>query len=199
MHYTIPRITHINDIGRCPVFPIQNFNWRCTQFPKAEGRLAVLSHEAFAIRLSCSESNPQKTYTEHFSPVYKDSALEVFFQFDVQSGIYMNFEFNANGAVLAMSGHQRDERCRLDDDSIKALNIKAEESETGWSITFILPLFVIQKIIPDFSLESGQTFKFNFYKISESPEIEHYASLTEIHSDIPDFHRPCDFAEAVIE
>lgn len=198
MYYTIPRITHIDDISSCPVLPIQNFHWRCTQYPRAFGCLAVLNHEAFVIRLSCAESSPRKTYTEHFSPVYKDSALEVFFQFDTDSGIYINFEFNANGAVLAMSGHQRDDRYRMDSASIEALNIKAEESEDGWSITFILPLFVIQKVIPGFSLKSGQTFKFNFYKISESHDIEHYASLTEIHSDTPDFHRPCDFADAVI-
>ena len=47
-------------------------------------------------------------------------------------------------------------------------------------------------------LEKGSTFYCNFYKISESKDIEHYAAYAPITSPVPSFHMPEYFAEAVL-
>ena len=111
----------------------------------------------------------------------------------------MNFEFNANGAVLAMYGAEREGRSRLDDAMIQALNIRTDKTDDAWSITFFLPQEIIRSLYPDFTLTKGSTFSFNFYKISESEEIEHYGAMSEIFLEKPDFHVPQFFARAVIE
>ena len=135
--------------------------------------------KALWIRLVSEESHPVTTYTNHFDPVYKDSAIEVFFQFGPLGSTYMNFEFNANGAVLAMYGAEREGRSRLDDAMIQALNIRTDKTGDAWSITFFLPQEIIRSLYPDFTLTKGSTFSFNFYKISESEEIEHYGAMSD--------------------
>ncbi|MFR4989226.1 carbohydrate-binding family 9-like protein [Anaerotruncus colihominis] len=44
----------------------------------------------------------------------------------------------------------------------------------------------------------GGQFFCNFYKISESPDIEHYASFSPVDSEKPNFHLPECFARAVL-
>ena len=46
---------------------------------------------------------------------------------------------------------------------------------------------------------NGEQFYCNFYKISEAPEIEHYAAYQKIDSDVPNFHLPVSFAKATVE
>ena len=55
----------------------------------------------------CEEKDPLRTYTEDFDPVYRDSAMEAFFQFIPEQEVYLNFEVNANGALLAAYGPSR--------------------------------------------------------------------------------------------
>lgn len=199
MQLTIPTIHHADDIAGCQKHPISHYMWRCTMKPEAYGQLAALDEKGFMIRLVSKESHPVTTYTNHFDPVYKDSAIEVFFQFGPLGSTYMNFEFNANGAVLAMYGAEREGRSRLDDAMLQALNIRADKTDDAWSITFFLPQEIIRSLYPDFTLTKGSTVSFNFYKISESEEIEHYGAMAEIFLENPDFHVPQFFARAVIE
>lgn len=194
----IPLIHKYDDIINCEKHPIAHYMWRCIRRPEAYGQLAVLNGEGLVIRLVCHESDPLTTYTHNFDPVYKDSALEVFFLFGSVGDIYMNFEFNSAGAVLTMAGSEREGRIPLDEDAISKLNIRAEKKEDAWSVTFFLPLSIIRSFYPDMTLDSGRTFSFNFYKISESSIDEHYGALTEIVLEKPDFHVPQFFAQAVI-
>lgn len=198
LQLTIPTIHHTEDILCCPKHPIAHYMWRCTMKPEAYGQIAALNQQGFVIRLVSKESHPVTTYTNHFDPVYKDSAIEAFFQFGTLKSPYMNFEFNANGAVLAMYGTEREGRSRLDEKSIEALNIHTQKDEAQWSVTFFLPMDVIRRIYPDFTLEKGHHFSLNFYKISESPDIEHYGSMSKITLEHPDFHVPEFFASACI-
>ena len=66
------------------------------------------------LKLVCLEKNPLRIYKEDQDPVYKDSAVEAFFRFNSGDGsrqdIYLNFEMNANGAILAGYGKNKTER-----------------------------------------------------------------------------------------
>lgn len=194
----VPVIANIGDIINCPKHFISHYMWRCTRRPDAYGQLAALNNAGFVVRLVCREANPLTTYTNNFDPVYKDSALEAFFLFGSVGDVYMNFEFNSTGAVLTMAGAEREKRIPFDAAAIQALNIKAEKSDDCWSVTFFLPVEMIRRFYPDFTIVSGREFSFNFYKISESPEDEHYGAFSEIPLKKPDFHVPQFFAKAVI-
>lgn len=194
----VPVIADAGDIINCPKHSIDHYMWRCTRRPKAYGQLAALNDTGFVIRLVCHEANPLTTYTNNFDPVYKDSALEAFFLFGTVGDIYMNFEFNSTGAVLTMAGDEREGRIPFDDAAIRSLNIKAEKNDDCWSVTFFLPIEVIRRFYPDFTVETGREFSFNFYKISESSKDEHYGAFSEITLEKPDFHVPQFFAKAII-
>ena len=48
-------------------------------------------------------------------------------------------------------------------------------------------------------LDGETEFYCNFYKIAQTPEIEHYASWSPIDNPTPNFHLPVFFAKAQIE
>ena len=99
----------------------------------------------------------------------------------------MNFEFNANGAVLAMYGAEREGRSRLDDAMIQALNIRTDKTDDAWSITFFLPQEIIRSLYPDFTLTKGSTFSLIFIKSVNSEEIEHYGAIRKSSLKNPTF------------
>ena len=70
--------------------------------------------------------------------------------------------------------------------------------EDRWSALFHLPLSALERVYGPMKLEKGSTFYCNFYKISESKDIEHYAAYAPITSPVPSFHMPEYFAEAVL-
>ncbi len=61
-----------------------------------------------------------------------------------------------------------------------------------------LPVSILEEIYGPLHLEEGSTFTCNFYKISETKEIEHYASYSPILSEIPSFHLTEFFETAII-
>ena len=62
------------------------------------------------------------------------------------------------------------------------------------------PLSIILKFtLPLLVGNIFQQFYCNFYKIAQTPEIEHYASWSPIDNPTPNFHLPVFFAKAQIE
>ena len=71
--------------------------------------------------------------------------------------------------------------------------------EDHWSASVHIPLSILEHIYGPLDLKKGSTFYCNFYKISESQDIEHYAAYAPIISPVPSFHMPEYFAESVLE
>ena len=136
-------------------------------------------------------------------PVYRDSAMEAFFQFEARIGrlqaIYLNFESNSGGALLAGYGKERVYRSYFSKDVCRALRSSTEVEKDRWTWNIRIPVTVLEDIYGPLYLGEGSTFTCNFYKISETKEIEHYASYSPILSDIPSFHLTEFFETAVIE
>lgn len=85
------------------------------------------------IKLVCEEKDPLRVYKEDQDPVYKDSAMEAFFQFKgndtAADDIYLNFEMNANGALLACYGKNKMNRIPFTPDQIRKMKCSAEIRE----------------------------------------------------------------------
>lgn len=184
-------------------FFVEHLLWGTEFIPRTYGFLGVVLGEGFYLKMVCEEDEPLRTYENVLDPVYRDSAMEAFFQFEHEKGargsaIYLNFEVNANGALLAEYGGGRTSRTHFTKEELEAFECSAVVEEGRWSFRIHIPLWVLDEIYGPLNIGRGSRFTCNFYKISEAKEIEHYASCFPIHSEIPSFHMPEYFGEAVI-
>ena len=104
----------------------------------------------------------------------------------------------ANGAILAGYGSQRIYRSYFTVDERRELECRTAVEDDRWTVSLRLPVSLLEKLYGPVDLKAGSTFSCNFYKISETKEIEHYASYSRILSEIPSFHLPEYFAQAEI-
>lgn len=128
--------------------------------------------------------------------------MEAFFCFwpdGRPSDIYLNFEMNANGALLAMYGISRTNRTFFPSCWIEACRPRAQISEDSWQLSLFVPLWILEEIYGKLSLKKGSLLSLNFYKLSEAPDIEHYASYAPIYAPRPDFHLTEFFEESALK
>ena len=173
------------------------------EIPATYGYMGFVPGDGFYIKMVCEEKDPLRAYENDLDPVYRDSAMEAFFMFESEkerSGLatYLNFEANANGALLAAYGKDRTYRTCFTKEELKGFACEAQILEYRWTIRFRIGIDILEKIYGPLHLQAGSTFTCNFYKISEAKEIEHYASYSPIKTTIPSFHLPEFFAMAEI-
>lgn len=201
MTYKVKSISCPEQIDSCSLFQLKHLLWGTTSIPETYGRLGYVKSHGLYLHMTCKESDPLCTFTEANSDVYKDSAMEAFFQFfphGIRSPLYLNFEYNANGALHAKYGPDRQHRRTFPKELHHSCHCKVLRSATQWDITLHIPLELLQYVYGDFSLLPGDHFSCNFYKISEHPGMEHYASYSNISVSTPCFHLPEYFADAQI-
>lgn len=197
--YAIKIIKEPEHLLDCQPFSIDNFSWGGSYRPVAWGYAGLLSEKGFLIRLESSEPDPLCTYTKTNDPVYKDSALEAFLQLNPDhSPAYINLELNANGTLLAMFGDKKDNRICFSEEQAALCPVTCYRGSEGWWVQLLLPFCVIEDFYGPVSFLPGTRVRCNFYKISESPAWEHYASYAPISHEVPNFHLPVFFADAVI-
>lgn len=63
------------------LFKIENLLWGTEKIAKTYGYIGFVPGEGLYIKLVCVEKNPLRIYKKDQDPVYKDSAMEAFFQF----------------------------------------------------------------------------------------------------------------------
>ena len=81
-------------------FFVEELLWGTKSIPKTYGYLGFVPKEGFYLKMVCEEDEPLRTYENVLDPVYRDSAMEAFFQFEHENGgrritPYLNFEVNA--------------------------------------------------------------------------------------------------------
>lgn len=199
MAYHVRMINTIEDLEQCELFHIDHYQWVEGYQPKAFGRMGLLRDFGLVISMTAMENDPRTTFTNDGDPVYQDSALEAFFNFTPQREIpfYMNFEMNANGAMLNDIGIMGDRRSVYDSVPWRA-KCKSKRSADSWSVRLEIPMEMICNIFTIEPFKAGDLFTCNFYKICESKEFEHYASYATIVSEKPNFHLPQFFETAII-
>ncbi len=200
MTYDVLMLQSPDEISRCLVFQVDQFNWGGSYRPLTTGRLGYLPETAFILEMECQEKDPCRTYLQDNDPVYLDSAMEAFFCFapGEQKPCYLNFEINANGAMLACYGRERQNRTPLPEKLLEGLVCHAQINEGSWGIRLVLPVKLIRAIYPDAPLNADSLFTCNFYKIKESAGQTHFASFSPIPTPEPNFHLPEYFAKAYI-
>ena len=136
---------------------------------KLYGYIGFVPGEGLYIKLVCVEKDPLRVYKEDQDPVYKDSAMEAFFQFKgndtAADDIYLNFEMNANGALLACYGKNKMNRIPFTPDQIRKMKCSAEIREEQWNVNLTLPIEILEQVYGKLNLQEGSDFRCNFYKI----------------------------------
>ncbi len=198
------------DIHTCPQFHVNNMQWNSKQSPLTVGRMGYIPGKGLFVFMKCYEQSPLRTMTRHMDRVCLDSAMEAFFAFPDRpimeheafapddNGLYCNFEINANGAMYAKTGRGRQGRMPLTENEFEATGVLAAIFPDSWEITFLVPMALLSRVADKNEFSPGDVFFCNFYKISETPAIEHYLSFSPIETENPNFHLPRFFAKAVI-
>ncbi len=199
MAYHVHLINSIEELEHCELFQINHYNWVEGYQPKAFGRMGLLRNFGLAVVMTAMETNPLTTYTKDNDPVYRDSALEAFFNFTPkrENPYYMNFEMNSNGAMLNDIGVVGDRKSVFETVPWRG-SCKATRKADSWSVLLKVPMEMICNIFSIEPLKTGDSFTCNFYKICESKSLEHYASYAPIVSERPNFHLPQFFETAII-
>lgn len=192
-----------DELTKLKPFQVTHALWGTRKFPKTYGYIGFIPEDGFYLKMICEESEPLRTYTQPNDPVYKDSAMEAFLMFEPPAArgtkaSYLSLEVNANGALMAAYGEMRMYRTYFTGEEHRAFECRAEINDNQWSVEMRIPVWVLEKVYGPLDLGEGSYFTCNFYKISETAEIEHYASYSPILTSIPSFHLPEFFAEAEI-
>ena len=205
MNYHVKRISDRKQIEQCNQFQINLYMWDSKIEPKAYGWMGYINGEGLFVKMVCEESDPKRQFKNHKDPVYKDSAMEIFLAF-LESGetltndcMYTNFEINSNGAMLANYGIGRNNRIFISDEQYQQTNVHTTIEADKWYLEVLFPESYLNQICDFEEIKKGARFYCNFYKIAESEEILHFGSYSPINSEIPNFHMPICFAQAMIE
>ena len=162
-------------------YKIDHALWGTTYKPKAEAKLAYIENDAVYINMFVEEKHPKAVYTQLNDPVYKDSCLECFINFDpLHQDKYLNIEVNANGAMLMGYGKDRHDRMVLKPEEI----IVPFKNDQGWGFTLILSVDFIEQYFH----EIADVWSGNFYKCGDETEEIHFLSWAEVKEEKPDFH-----------
>ena len=203
MIYDIKIIESKKDLDGCPGFEVDNFNWGGDYRPKTSGRLAYVQDKGFLIRLETDERNPVTDYRNYQDPVYKDCAMEAFFDLSPEEGKfhYTNLEMNSAGALLNHFGGLRGSRSDVKAYTDMVLKPVTEVREDGWSVELLIPNEYAQDLFGKGSFKTGDRIRFTCYTIREVGDERgpaHFASMAPIRTEKPDFHRPEFFADGIL-
>lgn len=201
MTYTIKQVNKTPDWDTLEPAFIREYNWGGSYRPQAEAKLCLVKGEGFLLRIACEEENPKAVYTHDNDPVYTDSCLELFMNFKPQQtgAGYINFEGNANGAILCCYGTSRHNRKKIIDFGTSHPKAKPFRGSGQWGYELFIPLSLIQTVYGDSSFQKGDILKGNFFKCGDETEIPHYGSWTKIDTPAPDYHLPEFFGIFEIE
>ena len=205
--YHVKRIAGEEEIHACEPFEITTCQWKARQpAPKTGGYMGYIPGKGLYIEMTSEETNRITRHLKDREMVCEDSAMEVFLAFTEDESRpesadvhYLNFEINAAGAMYAKEGKGRQNRNFLPDEVYKAAHVETAADEKGWKLRFYIPEECVKALCGRNPFAPGAVFYCNFYKIAENPEIEHYGAFNQIENEFPDFHRPQDFAKAVME
>lgn len=202
--YQIRKMQSRQEIDSCELFHINHYMWNSKRRPAVSGKMGYIPGEGFYVRMVCEEEKPLTTYTNYMDPVCNDSAMEVFLAFPEEGErlgnnvMYLNFEANSNGTLYAAYGKGRKGRSPMPADYLPLCDMQAEVGNESWSLAFLIPEAYLKKECGVKELNENTEMYCNFYKISETPEIEHYGSFHLIENPTPNFHLPLYFERCQI-
>lgn len=128
-------------------------------------------------------------------PVWKDSAVEFFFSPEANNPTnYFNLETNCGGTPLLQHKKIRPTVEDIQKIEIKASLPKVVDPEitkpVTWTLSYRIPLSMLEKYTNVVRPKSGVSWRANFYKIAEINSNPHYITWNEVKNDKPQFHLP---------
>ena len=196
--YTITKISGSPAWEHIPALEVAEVQW----LPVADIRMtAQICYDdgGIYVRQRAWEKNFRMEVTEPLGAVCQDSCMEFFFSPACDTR-YFNIECNPIGNTYFGFGAQRETRARLILKDTKALlSLETERHPDGWEVRYHIPLDFIRLFYPEFSLTTGRRFTANCYKCGDKTETPHYLAWNPITASMPDFHRPCDFGQMILE
>lgn len=174
---------------------IQNYMGKIPAFkPKAEAKMTYDDDYIYVIYRV--KDRYVRSITEKINgPVWKDSAVEFFFSPEADNPInYFNLEINCGGTPLL---HHKKNRPSVED--IQKIQIVASlpkvvdpeiTKPVTWTMSFRIPLSMLEKYTNVVRPKPGVSWRANFYKIAEINSNPHYITWNEVKNDKPQFHLP---------
>ncbi|SDM39285.1 Carbohydrate-binding family 9 [Daejeonella rubra] len=174
---------------------IQNYMGEIPKFkPKAEAKMAY--DDNFIYVIYRVKDRYVRSITQKINgKVWEDSAVEFFFSPEANNPVnYFNLEINCGGTPLL---HHKKVRPSIDD--IQKIEIAASlpkvvdpeiTKRVTWTISFKIPLSMLEKYTNVVRPKAGVSWRANFYKIAEINSNKHYITWNEVKNPTPQFHLP---------
>ena len=173
--------------------PLSFAPWGEKAEPRTLFQGCLVRNRGFFFDLICYETDPLARFTKPGDPVYKDSCLELFCNFDPEnSDVYINFEMNANGAYLICTGTGREGRNPL---AVSPLPlVRAARGDGFWDVILYVPLETVWAVYGrQIDFDEGYELRANVYKCGDETASPHYLTWSPVQAAKPDFHRPEQF------
>lgn len=180
--------------------------------PRTQARLLHDGH-AIAVMFHVEDRFVVARNTQYQSPTHKDSCVEFFVKPRADRG-YFNFEFNAIGTLLLWyvekprgPGGVFGKYTEIPKDAAASIQVHASlegpvrEERSGptvWTISYRVPLLLIERYTGLLAPLSGQTWRANFYKCADDSTHPHWGYWADI-GDRLDFHQPDRFGEIIFQ
>jgi len=158
--------------------------------------------DALYLKFAVKEKHFRATYRQTNDPVYKDSCVEFFIEFD-EDNAYYNFEFNAIGTPLVgygLPGNRELLPVLLISDIKSAAsnkNVQGDLLPFEWELRLAIPFSLFYK--HSISTLKGKACKANFYKCGDDLPEPHFLCWNNIIADKPNFHLPEFFGKLIFE
>ena len=193
---TIPYLPQ-PDWESSPVLELAHTGWLppCPITAKAQ---CCHDGDSLWVRMEAEEAPIRATLTGPLEPVCTDSCLEFFFAPLADDSRYFNFEWNPLGTLCLGFGAERPTRVRQVPKNPTELFCPSPfTTDTGWGITFRIPLSYIRLYFPGYTFTG--TAACNFYKCGDETDVPHYLAWAPLSCDAPDYHRRQDFGPVMFE
>lgn len=187
------------DFTDAPKAEISCYRWAEDYTPRAFAQLIYVNGLGFALHMEAFETDPKAEYTVYNQPVYKDSCLEFFVNFNPAQPRYINFEMNSNGAFLCALRTDRKNKTPIHEILSDLPAVNAKRMEDRWTVDVFFTLPQIETLFGKASFERGDILKGNFYKCGDETPVPHFGMWSPIATEQPDFHRPEYFGSMIIE
>ena len=174
---------------------IQNYMGEMPKFkPQAEAKMVY--DDQFIYVIYRVKDRYVRSITQKINgKVWEDSAVEFFFSPEENNPInYFNLEINCGGTPLF---HHKKGKPTVED--IQKIEIAASlpkvvdpeiTERVTWTMSFKIPLDMLEKYTNVVRPKAGVSWRANFYKIAEINSNKHYITWNEVKNPKPQFHLP---------
>lgn len=181
------------DFTDIPKAEISHYRWTQGYTPKAFAQLIYVDGLGFALHMEAFETDPKADCVMYNQPVYKDSCLEFFVNFNPEQPDYINFEMNANGAFLSARRPGRKNKTPIHELLSDLPAVRSAKLADRWTVDAFFSLQQIETLFGRSAFAAGDTFMGNFYKCGDETPIPHFGMWSPIDLEQPDFHQPSFF------